>query len=47
MFPIGSAYFYQELIKVSKESDVRVLERSLGGVAFVSPRGKIGLEGCL
>ncbi|MFH0748837.1 MAG: protein-L-isoaspartate O-methyltransferase [Candidatus Bathyarchaeota archaeon] len=42
--PVGGAYFYQELMKVKKESEDRVFTWSLCGVAFVPLRGKDGWE---
>jgi len=42
LIPIGGARFYQELIRVKKTSDGRLVNENLGGVAFVPMRGKRG-----
>lgn len=42
--PVGGAYFYQELMKVKRESESKVSTWSLCGVAFVPLRGRDGWE---
>jgi protein-L-isoaspartate(D-aspartate) O-methyltransferase len=42
LIPVGNPQFFQQLIKVSKRRDGRVVKESLGGVAFVPLRGKKG-----
>jgi len=42
IIPIGSVYFFQELLKVRKESEAKTSTKSLGGVAFVPLTGKYG-----
>jgi len=42
VIPVGGAYFYQELVRVRKESEGDVSTRSICGVAFVPLRGKDG-----
>ncbi len=42
LIPVGSAGFYQDLIRVGKLADGRTKEENLGGVAFVPMRGKLG-----
>lgn len=40
--PVGGAYFYQELVRVRKESENKVSTQSLCGVAFVPLTGEDG-----
>lgn len=42
VIPVGSVYFYQELIKVRKETGSKISTQSLNSVAFVPLRGKDG-----
>jgi protein-L-isoaspartate(D-aspartate) O-methyltransferase len=44
LIPVGSARFYQELIRVKRKSDGSLSTENLGGVAFVPMRGKHGWE---
>jgi protein-L-isoaspartate(D-aspartate) O-methyltransferase len=42
LIPVGGAMFYQELIRVRKRIDGKLLQENLGGVAFVPMKGKRG-----
>jgi len=42
LIPVGNARFYQELIRVRKNTEGRLSKEKLGGVAFVPMRGKRG-----
>ena len=42
LIPIGAAMFYQELVRVRKKTDGKLLHENLGGVAFVPMKGKRG-----
>jgi protein-L-isoaspartate(D-aspartate) O-methyltransferase len=42
LIPVGSPSLFQNLIKVIKESDGKVKEENLGGVAFVPLTGRYG-----
>lgn len=42
LIPVGGSHFYQELIRVRKETNGNLLHENLGGVAFVPMRGKRG-----
>jgi protein-L-isoaspartate(D-aspartate) O-methyltransferase len=42
LIPIGGANFFQQLIRVRKKQDGKVVRENLGGVAFVPMRGKGG-----
>jgi len=42
LIPVGGAQFYQELVRVRRQSDGSMLKENLGGVAFVPMRGKRG-----
>jgi protein-L-isoaspartate(D-aspartate) O-methyltransferase len=42
LIPVGRAMFYQELIRVRKKADGKLLREDLGGVAFVPMKGKSG-----
>lgn len=42
LIPIGSAHFFQSLIKVTKEADGKIRQENLGGVAFVPLTGCYG-----
>jgi protein-L-isoaspartate(D-aspartate) O-methyltransferase len=44
LIPVGGAEFYQELIRVRKESDGMLSQENLGGVAFVLMKGKRGWD---
>ena len=44
LIPLGSAHFYQELVRVRKSSDGGLSQENLGGVAFVPMRGKRGWQ---
>jgi protein-L-isoaspartate(D-aspartate) O-methyltransferase len=44
LIPVGGAKFYQELIRVRKESDGTLSQENLGGVAFVLMKGKRGWD---
>jgi protein-L-isoaspartate(D-aspartate) O-methyltransferase len=43
LVPVGSAQFYQKLVRVRKK-DGKTVEENLGGVAFVPLIGKHGFE---
>lgn len=43
VLPVGSAQFYQTLLRIRKE-DEKILEENLGGVAFVPLIGKYGFK---
>jgi protein-L-isoaspartate(D-aspartate) O-methyltransferase len=42
LIPVGGAIFFQELIRVRKTADGKLLRENLGGVAFVPMKGKHG-----
>ncbi len=42
LIPVGELYLGQDLIKVVKRGDGKILKENLGGVAFVPMRGKYG-----
>ena len=42
LIPVGGAMFYQELVRVRKKADGKLLHENLGGVAFVPMKGKSG-----
>jgi protein-L-isoaspartate(D-aspartate) O-methyltransferase len=42
VIPIGSVSLFQNLIKLSKETDGRIRQENLGGVAFVPLTGEYG-----
>jgi protein-L-isoaspartate(D-aspartate) O-methyltransferase len=42
LIPVGAAMFYQELVRVRKKADGKLLHENLGGVAFVPMKGKRG-----
>jgi protein-L-isoaspartate(D-aspartate) O-methyltransferase len=42
LIPVGGAMFYQELVRVRKKADGKLLYENLGGVAFVPMKGKSG-----
>jgi protein-L-isoaspartate(D-aspartate) O-methyltransferase len=44
LIPVGSASLFQTLLKVIKESDGKIEEKSLGGVAFVPLIGEYGFK---
>jgi len=45
LIPTGNLYFGQDLIRVRKNPDGKVVEENLGGVAFVALKGKFGWRG--
>jgi len=42
LIPVGSVSLFQNLVKVTKESDGKIKEENLGGVAFVPLTGEYG-----
>ena len=42
LIPVGSVSLFQNLIKITKESDGKLKEENLGGVAFVPLTGEYG-----
>jgi protein-L-isoaspartate(D-aspartate) O-methyltransferase len=42
LIPVGSAHLFQNLIKITKETDTKTREENLGGVAFVPLIGRYG-----
>lgn len=42
LIPIGSVSLFQNLMKITKRTDGRIIEENLGGVAFVPLTGKYG-----
>jgi len=42
LIPVGGAAFYQELLRIRKLEDTKLVRENLGGVAFVPMRGKRG-----
>jgi len=42
LIPVGVAMFYQELVRVRKKGNGKLLHENLGGVAFVPMKGKRG-----
>jgi protein-L-isoaspartate(D-aspartate) O-methyltransferase len=42
LIPVGSASLFQSLMKIVKESDGKIREENLGGVAFVPLTGQYG-----
>jgi protein-L-isoaspartate(D-aspartate) O-methyltransferase len=42
LIPVGSVSLFQSLIKITKESDGKIKEENLGGVAFVPLTGEYG-----
>ncbi len=42
LIPVGSAFMFQNLIKITKQPDGKLAERNLGGVAFVPLTGEYG-----
>jgi len=42
LLPVGSAFLFQNLIKVTKTADGKITEENLGGVAFVPLTGEHG-----
>jgi protein-L-isoaspartate(D-aspartate) O-methyltransferase len=44
LVPVGSATLFQNLVRVRKESDGKIKEENLGGVAFVPLTGRYGHE---
>jgi protein-L-isoaspartate(D-aspartate) O-methyltransferase len=42
LIPVGSASMFQNLIKLTKQSDGKIREENLGGVAFVPLTGEYG-----
>lgn len=44
VIPVGTPHFFQQLFRIRKRPDGKTLKESLGGVAFVPLRGKLGWE---
>jgi protein-L-isoaspartate(D-aspartate) O-methyltransferase len=44
LIPVGSAAFFQTLLKVTKQADGKLEEKSLGGVTFVPLTGEFGCK---
>ena len=44
LIPVGNASLFQTLLKVTKEPDGKLKEKSLGGVAFVPLTGEYGFK---
>ena len=42
LIPVGSVSLFQNLVKVTKESDGKIKKENLGGVAFVTLTGEYG-----
>lgn len=42
VIPVGSVHFFQNLMRITKRSDGRIIEENLGGVAFVPLTGRYG-----
>jgi protein-L-isoaspartate(D-aspartate) O-methyltransferase len=42
LIPVGGAEFYQQLIRVRKKANEKLVRENLGGVAFVPMKGKRG-----
>jgi protein-L-isoaspartate(D-aspartate) O-methyltransferase len=42
LIPVGSATFFQSLLKITKQADGKIVEEALGGVAFVPLMGEYG-----
>ncbi|MEM3825534.1 MAG: protein-L-isoaspartate O-methyltransferase [Candidatus Bathyarchaeia archaeon] len=42
LIPVGSVHLFQNLIKVTKKADGKLVEENLGGVAFVPLTGRYG-----
>ncbi len=42
LIPVGSAFMFQNLIKITKQADSKIREDNLGGVAFVPLTGEYG-----
>ena len=42
LIPVGGAQFYQQLIRVRKRANEKLVRENLGGVAFVPMKGKRG-----
>ena len=42
IIPVGGLHFFQELVKIRKESETKTSSKNLGGVAFVPLTGKYG-----
>jgi protein-L-isoaspartate(D-aspartate) O-methyltransferase len=42
LIPVGNVHFFQNLIKVTKNADGRIVRENLGGVAFVPLTGRYG-----
>ncbi len=45
LIPVGTPHFYQELFRVKKSGNGRLIRENLGGVAFVPLRGQLGWRG--
>ena len=42
LIPVGSAYLFQSLMRITKMADRKIKEENLGGVAFVPLTGRYG-----
>ena len=42
IIPVGSPFLFQNLIKLTKQADGKILEENLGGVSFVPLTGEFG-----
>jgi protein-L-isoaspartate(D-aspartate) O-methyltransferase len=42
LVPVGSPTLFQNLLKITKQADGKILEENLGGVAFVPLTGEYG-----
>jgi protein-L-isoaspartate(D-aspartate) O-methyltransferase len=42
LIPVGNLFLFQSLMKITKESDGKIREENLGGVAFVPLTGRHG-----
>jgi protein-L-isoaspartate(D-aspartate) O-methyltransferase len=42
LIPIGTPHFFQELFRVRRTDDGRLIRENMGGVAFVPLRGRLG-----
>ena len=42
LLPVGSAFMFQHLLKLTKQADGKIKEENLGGVAFVPLTGELG-----
>lgn len=42
LVPVGSPFLFQKLVKITKQTDGKIVEENLGGVSFVPLTGKFG-----